>query len=208
MYSFAVLYILVKCNFVIRISAPYTEPMQEKTEIAVFGGGCFWCTEAVFGELKGVISVIPGYAGGTTENPTYETVCGGKTGHAEMIRIEFDPSRISYTDLLAVFFATHDPTTPNQQGNDIGTQYRSIILYTTDDQKREAEKFIQSINESSSNGKPAITEVKPLEKFYEAENCHREYYKNNASAPYCHIVINPKLETVKRRFAELLKTKT
>lgn len=184
--------------------------MLSKTEIAVFGGGCFWCTEAIFSELKGVMSVMPGYAGGSTNSPqaappTYEDVCSGKTGHAEVIRVEFDPSCISYKDLLTVFFATHDPSTLNRQGNDVGTQYRSIVLYTTNNQKHGAEAFIKSINKSNPNGKPAVTEVKPLEKFYEAENYHREYYKNNSSAPYCEVVINPKLEKVKQKFAELLK---
>ncbi len=176
-------------------------------QAAVFGGGCFWCTEAVFRELKGVISVMPGYAGGTAENPTYKMVCGGKTGHAEVIRIEFDPQKIAYTDLLTVFFATHDPSTLNRQGNDVGTQYRSIILYANEEQKREAEKFIRELNETSDKGSKIVTEVKPLEKFYEAENYHRDYYKNNSSAPYCEVIINPKLEKVKQKFAELLKTR-
>lgn len=177
-----------------------------KSEIAIFGGGCFWCTEAVFGELKGVISVVPGYAGGHKENPTYEEVCGGKTGHAEVIKIEYNPEEIQYNDLLTVFFATHDPTTPDRQGNDVGPQYRSIILYTTEKQKYEAEDFIQKLNESSSEGKPIVTEIKPLDKFYEAEEYHREYYRKNTAQPYCQIVINPKLEKLQKEFAELLKT--
>ncbi|MBI2640712.1 MAG: peptide-methionine (S)-S-oxide reductase MsrA [Candidatus Sungbacteria bacterium] len=175
-------------------------------EIAVFGGGCFWCTEAVFGELRGVISVMPGYAGGTKTNPTYEEVCSGKTGHAEVIKIEYDPGRIKFTDLLTVFFATHDPSTPNRQGNDVGTQYRSIILYTNTEQKKQAEEFIKKLNESSPEGKPIVTEIKPLEKFYEAEEYHREYYKKNSAQPYCQIVINPKLEKLQKEFADLLKS--
>lgn len=173
-------------------------------ETAVFGGGCFWCTEAVFQMLKGVVSVAPGYAGGTKENPTYEEVSRGNTGHAEVIRIEFDPSQISYRDLLTVFFATHDPTTPNRQGNDVGPQYRSVILYTTDAQREEAERFIEELNASSPEGTPVITEVRPLEHFWEAEEYHRDYYRQNEAKPYCRIVINPKLKKVKEQFAQLL----
>lgn len=179
-----------------------TEKNNNKNMIAVFGGGCFWCTEAVYSELKGVISVMPGYAGGTTANPTYEQVSAGDTGHAEVIRIEYDPSKISYNDLLTVFFATHDPTTLNRQGGDIGTQYRSIILYTDENQLAEAEAFINKLNES---GEKVVTELKPLEFFYEAEDYHRQYYLKNSSAPYCQLVINPKLEKLKNKFYALLK---
>lgn len=179
--------------------------MKENSTIgvAVFGGGCFWCTEAVFEELRGVISVMPGYAGGTTKNPTYEEVIAGHTGHAEVIKIEYDPEKILYHDLLTVFFAIHDPTTINRQGSDIGIQYRSIILYTTEYQKKEAELFIKKLNESEPK---AVTEVKPLGIFYEAEAYHKKYYANNKSAPYCQIVINPKIEKLKSRFHELLKS--
>lgn len=201
--------------------------------IAVFGGGCFWCTEAVYEGLKGVISVTPGYAGGTTENPSYDEVCSGKTGHAEVIKIEYDPSRISYNDLLTVFFATHDPTTLNRQGNDVGTQYRSIILYTSQEQKELAEAFINDLNDSDNHSSkdsdkdaspkdalpkeasseenswketsPIVTEVKPLEVFYDAEDYHRQYYRKNPLQPYCQVVINPKLQKVKEKFSELLK---
>lgn len=175
---------------------------DNKKEIAVFGGGCFWCTEAVFEDLKGVVSVMPGYAGGTVENPTYEQVCSGTTGHAEVIRIEFDPAKIAYNDLLTVFFATHNPTTPNQQGADFGTQYRSSVFYTTEAQKKDAEEFIKKLDES---GPKVVTEVVPLTAFYEAEEYHRKYYQNNSSAPYCQVVINPKLEKVKEKFHQLLK---
>ena len=176
---------------------------DNQKEVAVFAGGCFWCTEAVFEDLKGVNSVMPGYAGGTVEHPTYEQVCGGKTGHAEVIRIEFDPAKIAYTDLLTVFFATHNPTTLNQQGEDMGTQYRSAIFYTTESQKKDAEKFISKLNEGG--GPKAVTEVAPLNAFYPAEEYHRKYYQNNSSAPYCQVVINPKLEKVKEKFHQLLK---
>lgn len=175
-----------------------------KTEIAVFGGGCFWCTEAVFKMLRGVVSVMPGYAGGTTENPTYESVSNGNTGHAEVIHIEFDPTQIAYEDLLTVFFASHDATTLNRQGHDIGTQYRSIVLYTTLEQKEKAEKFILDINASSPEGKPVVTEVKPLEKFYPAEDYHKNYYERNKQAGYCELVIAPKLEKVQEKFAALI----
>lgn len=177
---------------------------NQKMRLAVFGGGCFWCTEAIFEELKGVVSVMPGYAGGTTTDPTYERVCTGTTGHAEVIKIEYDPEKISYSDLLTVFFATHNPTTLNRQGNDVGTQYRSAIFYTTEEQKEEAEAFIKKLNES---GPTVVTEVKPLKAFYEAEEYHRKYYKNNTDVPYCQIVINPKLEKLKKRFSELLEDK-
>lgn len=180
---------------------------KTKTETAVFGGGCFWCTEAVFGILRGIHSVMPGYAGGTKENPTYEDVCSGRSRHAEVIKIEFDPAQISYRDLLAVFFGSHDPTTLNRQGADVGEQYRSAVFYTSDDQKRQAENMIQEINESHPDGSPVVTEVRPLEKFYPAEDYHRDYYAKNKDAPYCQVVINPKLEKVQKRFAELLSEK-
>lgn len=174
-------------------------------ETAVFGGGCFWCTEAVFKSLKGVAKVIPGYAGGTVSHPTYLQVASGFTGHAEVIYIEYDSNQISYRDLLTVFFASHDPTTVNRQGNDVGTQYRSVIFYTTEGQKQEAQNFITEINASNQRGAPAVTEVEPLGKFYEAENYHHDYYTNHKSAPYCQIFINPKLEKVQKQFANLLK---
>lgn len=180
--------------------------MPDGTETAVFGGGCFWCTEAVFKMLKGVSSVMPGYAGGETPNPTYESVSGGATGHAEVIKIEFDPSVIPYHDLLTVFFATHDPTTLNRQGNDVGTQYRSLVLYANDAQKIAAEQFIREIDAAHAEGGKVVTEVKPLERFYPAEREHLDYYAQNKGAPYCQLIINPKLAKVQKEFAELLKT--
>lgn len=173
-------------------------------QTAVFGGGCFWCTEAIFKMLKGVKSVEPGYAGGTLPNPTYQQVSSGKTGHAEAVRIEYDPTQIAYEKLLTVFFATHDPTTPNRQGADTGPQYRSIILTTSSEQKAAAEQFIADINNSAGQGAPIITEVKPLDTFYPAENYHRDYFTNHADTPYCQVVINPKLAKVKKNFAELI----
>lgn len=196
--------------------------MPQTNQIIVFGGGCFWCTEAVFKMLKGVISVTPGYSGGHKENlprpegpgsrpasvglgTTYEEVSGGETGHAEVIKIKYDEEKISFRDLLTVFFATHDPTTPNRQGNDVGAQYRSIILYTTEEQKREAEEFIKELNESGQEGKEIVTELKLLDKFYEAENYHKDYYERNKNAPYCQVIINPKLKKVQEQFTKLLK---
>lgn len=172
------------------------------TETAIFGGGCFWCTEAVFESLRGVTSVMPGYAGGSRPKPSYDDVCTGETGHAEVIRVEFDPSIISYADLLTVFFAAHDPTTLNRQGNDVGTQYRSIILYTTDAQKTEAEAFIVKLNE---DGMKVVTEVVPLNNnFFEAEDYHHHYFLNNPDKAYCQLIINPKLEKVRKRFSQLM----
>jgi peptide-methionine (S)-S-oxide reductase len=176
-----------------------------RTEVAVFGGGCFWCTEAVFKMLKGVSSVEPGYSGGTVVNPTYEQVCNGNTGHAECTKVEFDPNEISYRDLLTVFFGSHDPTSVNRQGNDVGTQYRSVIFYTTSTQKEEAEKFIAELNASNTEGKRIATDVEPLNTFYIAENYHRDYYARNPDAGYCEIIINPKLAKVQKQFANLLK---
>jgi peptide-methionine (S)-S-oxide reductase len=177
-----------------------------QSEIAVFGGGCFWCTEAVFDELRGVRSVVSGYAGGTVENPTYEQVCSGRTGHAEVIRVEFDPSEVGFKDLLTVFFATHDPTTLNRQGNDVGTQYRSTVLYGSEEQKREAEAFIKELNDSKVFGKPVVTTVEPLGKFYAAEAYHQKYYANNPYQPYCQYAIPPKLQKLHKQFTKLLKT--
>ena len=163
-----------------------------ESKVAVFGGGCFWCTEAVFDELRGVKSVVSGYAGGSTKNPTYEEVCGGRTGHAEVIKIEFDPGEIAFKDLLTVFFATHDPTTLNRQGND--------------EQKREAEAFIKDLNDSKAFGKPIVTTLEPLGEFYEAEDYHQKYYANNPYQPYCQYLIPPKLNKLHKQFSELLKS--
>jgi peptide-methionine (S)-S-oxide reductase len=177
-----------------------------KTEVAVFGGGCFWCTEATFTMLKGVSKVEPGYAGGTAENPSYEQVCTGDTGHAEVIRIEYDPAQVSYETLLTVFFGSHDATQVNRQGDDIGTQYRSVVFYTTEGQKKDAGSFIAELNESSKDGAPIATDVEPLTKFYPAEEYHKDYFARNPSQSYCALVIAPKLEKVQHKFAELLKS--
>lgn len=176
------------------------------SEIAVFGGGCFWCTEAVFKMMKGVSKVLPGYAGGTVDNPTYEQVSNGTTGHAEVVYIEYDPHEVKYADLLTVFFGSHDPTTVNRQGNDVGTQYRSIIFYTTSEQKTDAESVIREINESNEMGAPVVTELEPYKEFFEAENYHHDYFANNPGNPYCAVIINPKLEKIQKKFGHLLTT--
>lgn len=175
---------------------------QEK---ATFGGGCFWCTEAVFDQLKGVISVESGYSGGNTENPTYKEVCTGLTGHAEVIQITYDPKVIAFEDLLEVFFATHDPTTLNRQGADVGTQYRSVIFYHNEVQKEKANKVIDYLNEEKVFDHPVVTEVSPFVKFYKAEDYHQEYFENNQQQPYCRAVIVPKMEKFKTLFKEKLK---
>lgn len=179
--------------------------MSEKQEAVVFGGGCFWCTEAVFERLSGVSSVIPGYSGGKTANPTYAQVCSETTGHAEVVRVEYNPARVSFKDLLTVFFATHDPTSLNRQGADVGTQYRSAIFYVNDDQRRQAEEFIKQLNRDLSPQGPIVTELVPLTAFYPAEAYHREYYRSNRWAPYCQVVIDPKLAKLHKRFQKLLK---
>jgi peptide-methionine (S)-S-oxide reductase len=179
--------------------------MNEHEQVAIFGGGCFWCTEAVFKMMRGVSSVLPGYAGGSAADATYEKVSQGNTGHAEVVQIVYDPAQVKYENLLTVFFGSHDPTTLNQQGADIGTQYRSVVFYTTEEQKVAAEKFIADVNASNSAGAPVVTEVVPLEKFYGAEDYHKDYYANHQNAGYCQVVINPKLEKVQAKYADLLK---
>ncbi len=172
--------------------------MINKIATIVFGGGCFWCTEAAFQRLKGVVKVIPGYAGGHTDKPTYYQVCEGTTGHAEVVKVDYDPAVIKFSDLLDVFKLVHDPTSLNQQGADVGTQYRSAIYYTTPKQGKAAEKWAKSI--------PGIvTEIKPLDKFYEAEVSHQDYYNRNRQAGYCRVVIDPKIEKLKLQFGDKLK---
>ncbi len=177
-----------------------------KNAIAVFGGGCFWCTEAVFDELRGVHAVVSGYAGGTTKAPTYEQVCSGSTGHAEVIKIEFDPSQISFRDLMTVFFATHDPTTLDRQGNDVGTQYRSVILYADEQQKQEAAAFIKELDDSKTLKNSVVTRLEPLTEFYPAEDYHQKYYAGNPYQPYCQYMIPPKLGKLHKQFSALLKS--
>lgn len=176
-----------------------------KQETVVFGGGCFWCTEAVFLRLRGVLSVTSGYAGGNVANPNYYEVTEGKTGHAEVVKIVFDRETISFRSLLSVFFAVHNPTSLNRQGNDIGSQYRSVIFYTTKKQKQEAEEAIAKINDSKEFENSIVTEVLPLDKFYAAEEFHQNYFQKNSDQPYCDYIIVPKLEKLREKFLNLLK---
>lgn len=180
--------------------------MKEKNlEQATFGAGCFWCTEAVFQQLKGVEKIIPGYTGGHAEDPTYKQVCTGETGHAEVSRITFDPAIISYEQLLTVFWHAHDPTTLNRQGGDIGKQYRSVIFYHDGQQKQAAETSKKQTETSGLWNEPIVTAIEPLETFYEAEDYHHNYYNDNPNAGYCSMVIAPKVQKVKKEFAEFLK---
>jgi peptide-methionine (S)-S-oxide reductase len=177
-----------------------------QSETAVLGGGCFWCLEAVYNELRGVNSVISGYAGGSVPNPSYEQVCGGRTGHAEVVQVAFDPSEISYRDVLDVFFTIHDPTTLNRQGNDVGEQYRSIILYSSEEQERVAREALAAA--STLWPRPIVTQVQPLERFYPAEAYHQNYFERNPYQPYCQIIIAPKVAKARQKFLERLKQPT
>ncbi len=179
--------------------------MSDSLQTATFGGGCFWCVEAVFEELNGVTSVVSGYAGGHKENPTYKEVCDGTTGHAEVCQIQYDPKIVSYAELLEVFWKTHDPTTLNRQGNDVGTQYRSVIYYHNDEQKQLAEGYKKKLDEEKIWPNPIVTEIEPLPKFYPAENYHQDYYSENGNQPYCSFVITPKLEKFRKVFKDKLK---
>lgn len=173
---------------------------------ATFGNGCFWCTEAIFQELNGVQEVQSGYSGGELENPSYNEVCSGTTGHAEVLRITYDPRVISYEELLEVFWKTHDPTTLNRQGADVGTQYRSVIFFHNDDQKKLAEEYKAKLDSSGAFGNPIVTEISPLKNFYPAEDFHAAYYQRNGNQPYCSFVIGPKVQKFREVFAHKLKT--
>lgn len=181
-----------------------TSPI-EKTELATFGNGCFWCTEAIFQQLKGVSKVVSGYAGGKVKNPTYKEVCSGLTGHAEVIQITYDPTKISFTELLEVFWQTHDPTTLNRQGADVGTQYRSVVFYHSDEQKKLAELYKKKLDESGAFDNPIVTEISPISEYYPAEDYHQNYFKLNGDAPYCSFVIQPKVEKFRKVFKAKLK---
>lgn len=174
-------------------------------EKVAFGGGCFWCTEAVFTMLKGVSKVLPGYAGGKAEDATYEKVSTGNTLHAEVIYLEYNPQEVKFRNLLTVFFASHDPSTLNRQGNDVGPQYRSVVFYSTEEQKNLTKEIIKEIDASNPEGNPVVTEVVPLEAFYEAENYHQDYYATHPDQAYCRVIINPKLEKIQKDFSALLK---
>lgn len=178
---------------------------MSETQVATFGGGCFWCTEALFSELAGVERVVSGYSGGTTPDPTYRDVCRGDTGHAEVVQITFDPDVISYRDLLEIFWQTHDPTTLNRQGADIGTQYRSAVFYHNDEQKREAEELKDALNAGYVFPHPVVTEIAPAATFYPAEDYHQDYFAQNGGQPYCQAVIRPKLDKLRQAFSTKLK---
>ncbi len=175
------------------------------TEKATFGGGCFWCVEAIFERVEGVHKVVSGYSGGDVKNPAYREVTTGRTGHAEVVHIVYDPREVSYLELLEIFFKTHDPTTLNRQGADVGTQYRSIILYHTDSQKQEARQVIQDLDAANIWEDPIVTQVEPFEAFYEAERYHQEYFENNPNQGYCRLVIQPKVEKFEKLFRDKLK---
>ncbi len=179
--------------------------MRLKTEIATLGGGCFWCLEAAFNELEGVASVVSGYSGGKVENPAYEAVCNGDTGHAEVVQVSFDPLLISYQELLTAFFAIHDPTTLNRQGNDAGTQYRSVIFTHSAEQKAAAEEMIAALSREGIWDQPIVTEVLPAPVFYPAEDYHRDYFMRNPQQPYCQVVVAPKVAKLRARFSGKLK---
>jgi peptide-methionine (S)-S-oxide reductase len=174
-------------------------------QTAIFGGGCFWCIEAVFNRLRGVKQAVSGYMGGHVDKPTYRQVCNGDTGHVEVVRVTFDPSEITFRDLLEVFFSMHDPTTLNRQGNDVGDQYRSVIFYTSDEQEREADQTIATLTEAKAFPEPIVTAVEPATTFFDAEGYHQEYFDNNRTQPYCQFVIAPKLKKFEKQFGEKMR---
>lgn len=194
-----------KEQLISEVKEPVKMEVEKGLEVATFGGGCFWCTEAIFLELDGVKKVESGYIGGKTPNPTYEEVSTGTTGHAEATQITFDPSKISFGELLEIFFATHDPTTLNRQGADVGTQYRSEVFYHSDEQKKIAEDYIKLLDSQNTFGKPVVTKVSPATKFYIAEDYHQNYYARNKEKSYCSYVITPKVEKVRKQYSEKLK---
>lgn len=191
---------LLSLSVITHVSAKEAEM---KYEVATLGGGCFWCLEAVFEETRGVIDVVSGYTGGTLDNPSYEQVSNGATGHAEVVQVTFDPSIISYEALLKIFWLIHDPTTLNRQGNDVGTQYRSVVFYHDEKQKEQAKASLEAF--SSKFTKPLVTEIKPLETFYKAEAYHQDYFKNNPNQGYCVFVVSPKVQHFKHEYKDLVK---
>jgi peptide-methionine (S)-S-oxide reductase len=182
-----------------------TSKQNATTEVATLGGGCFWCLEAVYVELNGVISAVSGYMGGHVDNPTYRAVCNGTTGHAEVVQVTFDPSIVAFDEILDVFFTIHDPTTLNRQGNDVGTQYRSAIFYHSEAQRLSAIAKVQQFDALAIWGRPIVTEVTAAETFYVAEDYHQDYYRNNAYQPYCRVVVAPKVAKFRKKFTEKLK---
>jgi len=197
--------ILILFNLLLSLNLFGSYDMNTKYKIATFGGGCFWCTEAIFERVKGVHKVESGYSGGTVSNPDYKMVTSGTTGHAEVVQITYDPAEVSFTELLEIFFKTHDPTTLNRQGADVGTQYRSIVLYHDEQQRLLSDQIIQQLDSESIWNDPIVTAVEPFEQFYSAEAYHQEYYENNPNMGYCRVVITPKLEKFEKVFREKLK---
>ena len=179
---------------------------SEDYQVATLGGGCFWCLEPIYEDLRGVKDVVVGYSGGPVPNPSYEQVCTGRTGHAEVIQVTFDLQEISYREILEVFFSIHDPTTPNRQGADTGPQYRSVIFYHDDGQRQVAEEVIKELEDQDIWGKPIVTEVSPLKEFFKAEEYHQEYYKKNPNQGYCRVVVAPKVSKFRQKYAAKLKT--
>ncbi len=202
---FIVLLLIISSTLQAQKNQKNTKNMNDKIAVATFGNGCFWCTEAIFQQLKGVQKVMPGYTGGSLKNPTYKEVCSGLTGHAEAIQITYDPNEISYRELLDVFFYTHDPTTLNRQGNDVGTQYRSAIFYQDENQKQDAGKIIQQLTQEKVYDDSIVTEIVPLTVFYTAEDYHKDYYINNKNQPYCRAVINPKIDKFLKKYGSKIK---
>jgi peptide-methionine (S)-S-oxide reductase len=190
---------------IVLLSAANTDAQSKKIQKATFGMGCFWCSEALFQKLDGVIGVRSGYEGGTVADPTYEDVCSGNTGHAEVIEVSYDPTKIKYDDLLEVFWKSHDPTTLNRQGADVGTQYRSVIFYHNDEQKQIAEKYKKELNDTKAFGKAVVTTINKAQPFYVAENYHQDYFNKNSNEPYCRLVILPKMEKLEKVFKAKLK---
>lgn len=186
---------------------PQIKSSSMGTETITFGSGCFWCTEAIFQQVKGVEKVVSGYSGGHVVNPTYEQVCEKNTGHAEVCQLTFDPSQVSVDELLEIFWQTHDPTTLNQQGNDVGPQYRSVVFYHNEMQKQRAEYFLKELSKSGAFEKPIVTTIEPYKNFYKAENYHQNYYNQNGSQPYCYFVIRPKVEKFEKAFKDKMKPK-
>lgn len=186
-------------------SYAYMQNTVDSLETAILGGGCFWCVEAIMTQIKGVHKVVPGYAGGSLSNPTYKEVCSGKTGHAEVVKVVFDPNQICYKDLLEIFMTTHDPTTLNRQGADVGTQYRSVIFFLNPTQEKQAKEVVQSLTNQSVFENPIVTELSPYDVFYEAEPYHHDYYNQNPEQGYCAAVISPKLQKLRAKHASKLK---
>ncbi|MCA9203425.1 MAG: peptide-methionine (S)-S-oxide reductase MsrA [Pirellulaceae bacterium] len=181
------------------------ESGKSASRVATFGSGCFWCTEGVFQQLRGVHSAVSGYSGGQVENPTYQQVCSGTTGHAEVVQVTYDPNLVSFAELLEVFWKTHDPTTLNRQGNDVGTQYRSVVFYHDEVQRDEAERYKQQLDDSRVFGSPIVTQIVPFERFFRAEEYHQNYYEQNPQQPYCQAVVGPKIDKFKKSFSDRLK---